>query len=241
MTNDQQTIQIIFCVILSLCGYFCVLRTFAAKTMPHLSTVHTAGMLLVLYAVVMVAFCLIVSSYAGTAMLFPALAALTICVFVAATASTIGGRWHDVSVLPALLLLVYLVILTSATLLSRENVSSVIILLQFDALKQYVQHGDHATLSHLLLNIMMFVPLGLLLPLALPFSPTKLLDVLSSGLLLTTIIEGGQLLWQLGQVDVEDLAANIAGAVIGYALYILLSHGQKQRTDKSRHRHQGGS
>ena len=139
------------------------------------------------------------------------------------------------------MLLVYLVILTSATLLSRENVSSVIILLQFDALKQYVQHGDHATLSHLLLNIMMFVPLGLLLPLALPFSPTKLLDVLSSGLLLTTIIEGGQLLWQLGQVDVEDLAANIAGAVIGYALYILLSHWQKQRTDESRHRHQGGS
>ena len=240
MTNDQQTIQLIFCVILSLCGYFCLLRTFAAKTMPHLSTVHTAGLLLVLYVVAMGFFSLIVSSYAGTAMLFPALAALTICVFVAATASTMGGRWRDVSVLPALLLVAYFVILTSATLLSRENGSSAVILLQFDALKQYAQYGNPAVLSHLLLNVVMFVPLGLLLPLALPFSPTKLLDVLSSALLLTTIIEGGQFLWRLGQVDIEDLAANIAGAVIGYALYTLLSHWQKQRTDKSRH-HQGGS
>ena len=240
MTNDQQTIQLIFCVILSLCGYFCLLRTFAAKTMPHLSTVLTAGLLLVLYVVAMGFFSLIVSSYAGTAMLFPALAALTICVFVAATASTMGGRRRDVSVLPVMLLVAYFVILTSATLLSRENGSSAVILLQFDALKQYAQYGNPAVLSHLLLNVVMFVPLGLLLPLALPFSPTKLLDVLSSALLLTTIIEGGQFLWQLGQVDIEDLAANIAGAVIGYALYTLLSHWQKQRTDKSRH-HQGGS
>lgn len=240
MTNDQQTIQIIFCVILSLCGYFFLLRAFAAKTMPHLSTIHTAIVLLVLYMIAMGAFSLIVSSYAGTAMLFPALAALTICVFVAATASTMEGRWQDVSVLPALLLLGYLGILASATLFSRENGSSVVILLEFDALKQYTQYGDHAALSHLLLNVVMFMPLGILLPLAFPFSPTKLLDVLSTGLLLTTIVEGGQFLWQLGQVDVEDLAANIAGASIGYALYVMLTRWQNQRADDNR-QPQGGS
>lgn len=239
MTNDQQTIQIIFCVILSLCGYFCLLRAFAAKTIHHIAF-HTAGVLLMLYVVAMVAFSLIVSSYAGKAMLFPALAALTICVFVAATASAMKGRWRDVSVLPALLLLVYLVVMASVTLLSRENGSSVVILLQFDALKQYAKYGDHAALSHLLLNVIMFVPLGILLPLAFPFSPTKLLDVLSTGLLLTTFIEGGQLLWQLGQVDVEDLAANIAGAVIGYAFYVMLTRWQNQRADDNR-QPQGGS
>ena len=166
-------------------------------------------------------------------MLFPALAALTICVFAATAASNIGGRWRDVSVLPALLLLCYLGLLASVTLFSRENSSAAVILLQFDALVQYLKYGNSAALMHLLLNIVMFIPLGVLLPLTFPFSPAKLLDVLSTALLLTAMIEGGQFLWQLGQVDVEDLAANTAGAALGYALYLLLIRWQTQRLTRT--------
>lgn len=221
MMNEQLTIQLILCAVLGLCGYLCLLRFAAART--GAPTLRAAGILLALYAVIMGAFILIVNCYAGAAMLLPAFAALTVCVFAASAASCFQGRWRDVSVLPALLLLCYLAALASVTLLSRENSNSAVILLRFDALEQTRYWRSFAPMRHLLLNIVMFMPLGVLLPLAFPFSPTKLLDVLSTALLLTAMIEAGQLIWQLGQVDVEDLAANAAGALAGFAVYALIA------------------
>jgi glycopeptide antibiotics resistance protein len=53
--------------------------------------------------------------------------------------------------------------------------------------------------------------------------------VLPLGMLLTTIIETTQLLMRNGQCDLEDLAANTVGALLGLLLYKLIRRAMPSR------------
>lgn len=72
-------------------------------------------------------------------------------------------------------------------------------------------------------NILMFIPLGFLLPKVFPK-----LGRLWKTLLVTTVIivavEVLQLLTLLGICDIDDLILNVIGAAVGYGLYRLFSH-----------------
>lgn len=230
--NDQHIIQLILCAVFGLCGYLCLYRATAARREPRSPGFRASGVLLALYAVLTGAFCLIVSANVGIVMLLPALAILTAFIFAASAASCTQGRWRDVSVLPALLLLCYLAAMAFVTLFSRENRSEAVILLHFDAFDSLRRTGSLASVKHLILNVIMFVPLGVLLPMTFPFSQTKGADVLSTALFLTAIIESGQFFGQLGQVDVEDLAANAIGAIIGFAAYLLFARWKSNSRQK---------
>lgn len=70
-----------------------------------------------------------------------------------------------------------------------------------------------------LLNVVMLVPFGFLLPMMAP-TPRKLSHVLASGLGLSLLIELSQLLCSRG-TDVDDLIMNTLGAGCGFLLYRL--------------------
>ena len=71
-----------------------------------------------------------------------------------------------------------------------------------------------------LLNIAMFVPLGLLLPLAAkPFR--RWYRMLAAGVGTSFIIEAAQYILGRGQADVDDLICNTLGAMLGYCLFML--------------------
>lgn len=67
-------------------------------------------------------------------------------------------------------------------------------------------------------NVVMFVPLGLLLPAAFQRKPRLWKTLLVSGLLISAV-EMAQLLTLLGSCDVDDLLLNLLGAAIGYGIY----------------------
>lgn len=72
---------------------------------------------------------------------------------------------------------------------------------------------------HLLLNILLFLPLGI----AMPFICTKLTfgKVVLTGLLLSLFIEFIQFF--IGrECEIDDLICNVAGAVAGYLMYLLI-------------------
>jgi glycopeptide antibiotics resistance protein len=76
-------------------------------------------------------------------------------------------------------------------------------------------------------NLLAFVPLGMLLPLV--TNRRSLLLVLLAGFALSIAIEAGQLAisMYLGfayrTADIDDVIVNVAGAVLGYVLYVTIT------------------
>lgn len=81
-----------------------------------------------------------------------------------------------------------------------------------------------------LLNILLFVPFGFLLPLLWP-NTGKLWRVLLFGFCLSLLIELSQY-YSYRTTDVEDLMMNTFGAVVGYLLYKLFAHVSKWKSKR---------
>lgn len=71
------------------------------------------------------------------------------------------------------------------------------------------------------LNVILFIPLGLFLPL-LYEEYHRLHRVALTGLLLSLLIESAQM-FGMGITDINDLITNTAGACLGYGLFAMLS------------------
>lgn len=75
---------------------------------------------------------------------------------------------------------------------------------------------------NIILNILMFVPLGFLLPLVHESFKTWWKTYLA-GLALTVFIELSQLIFNVGVFEVDDIMNNAVGCMIGYGIYALFS------------------
>ena len=77
-------------------------------------------------------------------------------------------------------------------------------------------------LSQAMLNILMFVPLGMLLPLVFPRRAGRFYMTALIVLGTTVLIEAAQ--YFIGRAsDIDDVIANLVGGIAGYALYLLLA------------------
>lgn len=83
-------------------------------------------------------------------------------------------------------------------------------------------------------NLLGFVPLGILLPLAIPFFRRWWL-MIPAGILVSLGYETAQLLTGLGVWDIDDLLLNSAGATGGYLLFLigwgLMKLGKRKNSD----------
>lgn len=76
-------------------------------------------------------------------------------------------------------------------------------------------------------NVVMFVPIGLLLPLAVKRLSSFRSFIICS-LCIPLVIESIQLVFMVGCFDVDDIVLNVIGQIIGYGLYILI-RGRKEK------------
>lgn len=114
---------------------------------------------------------------------------------------------------------IYLCVVAYVTLFIRiGTVEKSIRTVPFDDLQQAFLQRDPEMALHFLLNVAMFIPLGLLIPATNPKYLGRCSFALLGGLVASTVIEGAQLIFRLGQSDVDDILANTLGAVLGYAL-----------------------
>ena len=81
----------------------------------------------------------------------------------------------------------------------------------------YAYQARHAVIN-LLGNIVMFVPLGFLLPKVSP-RQRKLWRCLLTTAMMIALVEMAQLFSLRGSCDVDDLILNVLGAAIGYCVY----------------------
>ncbi len=211
--TDDAIMQLTLCGLLLFSGFLCLLPLTTQEVQRRIAIPAVA--LLFFYSVAAAAFCLIIHSYGGMELLLPALMLLAAC-FMGATAFRRFSRCRSFrSLLMAVLLVLWLIAALLITLFSREQQEGVSILLKLDALKDAARLNSWDPISHFLLNMLLFLPLGVLLPLTDMELRPAFVETLAAAVFLTAAIESMQLVLRLGQVDVEDLLANVLGAMIG--------------------------
>lgn len=119
----------------------------------------------------------------------------------------------------AALFATYFLAVLFITLLSRQGVHNTSVITEF-VLPGALHDPDE--MRHLLQNVVLFLPLGVLLP-AMHRDLRGWYWVLLCGTALSTMIETAQLLAAAGQCDVNDIAANALGALLGYSVFCLLN------------------
>lgn len=127
-----------------------------------------------------------------------------------------------------LLLAVYFLLVAYLTVFMRiGTVTNSVRTIPFDDIYQAFVRADPGAARHFFLNVAMFLPFGYLVPATNPRYLGKWSFAMMGGLITSTVIESCQLIFHLGQSDIDDIIANTLGAVIGYALIRLVWQVQK--------------
>lgn len=140
-----------------------------------------------------------------------------------------------------LVLLFYLVFLCKA--FGRDNAE--IIRYQsvnwqpFNTIKHYIRIIPYVDiniiLTNLLGNIVVFIPLGYLLP-SLSMFFRNWLKIIIVSCILSMVIEVTQGYLQIGVLDVDDVILNVLGGLSGYIIFILLKHISIRRQSLAQNR-----
>ena len=97
-------------------------------------------------------------------------------------------------------------------------------IIPFKTVLNYIQNFDHigfdVSLYNLLGNVVAFMPLGFLLPLA--FGRFKAVETYTVAFVCVLFAEVLQLVSRRGVFDVDDLLLNMIGSISGYGIYKLL-------------------
>lgn len=119
------------------------------------------------------------------------------------------------------LLVCYVVVVLGATMFSRTEAPRGNIRLQPFASYRYAWNSfSERDWRNLILNILMFVPFGFMLPLV--FQSFRIFwKTYLAGFLFTLLIEVSQILFQRGVFELDDIMNNLLGAIIGYGFYRL--------------------
>ncbi|MCA0756130.1 VanZ family protein [Paenibacillus sp. N4] len=94
-------------------------------------------------------------------------------------------------------------------------------LVPFDTIKRYIVHYDHFNFdiwfNNLFGNIVLFIPIGLFLPL-LDKKYARLLPLAGATVLIIAAAELVQMLTKVGSFDIDDIILNTLGAMLGLAI-----------------------
>ena len=222
MMSGQNTMQMIIIGIILLCGYIYLLQMVLKRAANKSAAPFIAIVLLVIYGVVSVVLLLTLTRLGTTEMTMLGLLIFLAAAVLSAAVYGLLRNFRELNKGMLVLFLVYLLGLAYITLMSRSSrtADKTIRMVPFASLSQ-LRTSTTDMLNHMLLNVAMFVPLGLLFPLIYPAKLGKFLYAVGMGLMCTVIIESVQMMFQLGQCDVDDMIANTIGAIAGYLVFLL--------------------
>ena len=123
----------------------------------------------------------------------------------------------------AILLSLYIVVLLYFTVTGRYSHEEYEYQINFfTSYRWFFEHNGEQVLRQLLINFVMLMPVGFLLPIIIN-TKHKFLITMALSLLLTVFIETMQLITKCGSFEIDDIINNFVGAVIGMLIYMLLN------------------
>lgn len=121
-----------------------------------------------------------------------------------------------------LVFVAYLFVVLVLTIFSRHDLRQTVVQTEvLEGLPQAIRTHSIAPMTHMLENVLLFVPLGLLFPMLHPKLRYWNYSFLN-GAMLSILIETIQMLARLGECDIDDILANTLGAVVGYWVFKLI-------------------
>ena len=209
--------------VLLLCGYIFLLHSMTNRMGNKKAAPVLAIVLFLVYAVLAVPLMLVLSQMGSSSFMLLALLLLLSCFVLFALVVGMIRDFGELNKGMLVLFILYILMVSYITIFSREEGHSRAILLRFDSIRDAIRSKSLEPLQHIMLNAVMFIPIGILFPIIYPEKLGKILYVGALGLMLSTIIEATQMFLQIGQCDIEDIVANTAGAVIGALLFKVYS------------------
>lgn len=119
------------------------------------------------------------------------------------------------------LFVLFLLVLGFITIISRDGTGSTEVLFGLYKLEKTVRTGSLLPMKHVAENVLLFMPFGFLWAACIPGRRDLLLRVGVYALVLSAMIESIQYLLVIGECDLEDVLANVAGAWAGMGVYRL--------------------
>lgn len=117
---------------------------------------------------------------------------------------------------------IYIMIIICATFFTRApNYMQEVKLDLFSSYREAYFTGSESCWINIILNILLFLPIGFLLPI-LNKNLRKIYKTVGIGFLITLIIEITQLITSYGVFEIDDIFNNTVGAMIGYGLIMTI-------------------
>ena len=111
-------------------------------------------------------------------------------------------------------LMIVLLMIFGTTVFTRKSGEEVQWELRLFWSWQAAMDGDLEMLMEVLLNLVMLLPVGILLPMTLR-KPVGWRQGLAVGVLISAVIELGQLFWRRGLFELDDIVHNSVGCMLG--------------------------
>lgn len=200
-------------------GYILVL----SMVLPRLTNAHTvttvAVTVLLIYGSIVGMFLMLGSYLSEPGLVLYAAAVVYACMFWCWKAYTVAHQRIQLRIGVLVALGLYLAVVLYLAVFGREAGTNFRV--QMDLLNFTKSYGLE-DLDHAFLNVLAFLPLGILYPFLTPGLKGKTLAGMSFGMLVTVLIETGQLVLHSGTCDIDDILCNTFGALLGAAVVCAL-------------------
>ena len=217
---SQDLMQTILIVSLLAVGYFYIVHGLAAFAANKSAVPLAAVIILLLYGGMGAAAYMIFRNSGNLGTLLLLLLAFFSVIAVGAFVVYVARNRQCMNIGALVLFLLYLAAVFYITLFMRSNRQIDMIQLEpFVNVGEAMRQHSLEPLNHAFLNVVMFMPLGFLFAMIDPEYLGTVWAALPAGLLLSAVIEAVQMILKKGQSDIDDIIANVLGAVLGCLIY----------------------
>lgn len=222
--ENQTLLSIILICLLLTGGYIFVLRTLKQHSEVRKAFPAVAMILLflfVLFGIVLIFITMVLNAELVLMTLLLMIALVTVC----ASLTFLVRNFRSLNWGSLVLLICYLLAVGYITVFSRTTAGDHrISLFRTDLFIKALQMHSIEPLRHIFLNCAMFIPVGFLMPLVQPGKLKHMANVILLSMTLSILIETIQLVTQIGQADLTDVAANTLGGIAGYLICMIFLH-----------------
>lgn len=212
----------ILIILIIFAGYFVLLDLILKRSERRQSVIATAMVVLLIYGCA-VGMVLTLGQYLGElGLLFYAFAVIYSCFYWGWRTYRVIREKTEVHWGMVVVLITYLLAVLYVTTFMREGGTEFRV--QMDIFNWIANDGGTEKgelFNHMILNVAMFVPVGVIIPFTADVKKGTFLSAASFGMLVSVIIETGQLIFHYGMCDIDDILANTLGTLIGVVIITL--------------------
>jgi glycopeptide antibiotics resistance protein len=138
------------------------------------------------------------------------------------------NHWNLKQIVAAIILVVYVLLVFASTVFTREKQVGYQYQLElFWSYRWGIKVYGSGMLQECILNVIMLMPIGILLPIVIGTSMKKGIVIVFIGFLTSFSIEFLQLILKRGLFELDDMFHNTLGVVIGYSIVFFTSCHRK--------------